>query len=325
MVVRPMARLLPSPFARLRLHATRRARDLRRVGPQPWRRRKRAQPVPYTIRPSPAGCLPTGIGGEGPPGRGDLSGKVPLDGATPRGRSPWTGRAAGGERSRIPTGRRPSVGPRLAVGSPDIPTTTVRGQHEGRGGHRRRTVQEAVAVQVGHVIQCLHDARRARVTWPSVRRGRSGWRCQTPPRNPSAVTLLPRRLVALVWKSLRCSRSAKRRWPKGRASASSARAWTSPGARCATRWVACGAWTWPPRWRRSTPRPRGRLQLMRIVLAAHFVMTLLGCCGVALVKSFGYGSFPRPKSSGNLTKVATERTRKDATPRFVRGNRSLQM
>ena len=41
--------------------------------------------------------------------------------------------------------------------------------------------------------------------------------------------------------------------------------------------------------------PPGQLQLMRIVLAAHFVMTLLGCCGVALVKSFlllaGLGPF----------------------------------
>lgn len=41
--------------------------------------------------------------------------------------------------------------------------------------------------------------------------------------------------------------------------------------------------------------PQGQLQLMRIVLAAHFVMTLLGCCGVALVSSFlemaGLGSF----------------------------------
>jgi hypothetical protein len=41
--------------------------------------------------------------------------------------------------------------------------------------------------------------------------------------------------------------------------------------------------------------PQGHLQLMRIVLAAHFVMTLLGCCGVASVSSFlvlaGLGPF----------------------------------
>jgi hypothetical protein len=41
--------------------------------------------------------------------------------------------------------------------------------------------------------------------------------------------------------------------------------------------------------------PQGQLQLMRIVLAAHFVMTLLDCCGVALVSSFlelaGLGPF----------------------------------
>jgi hypothetical protein len=32
--------------------------------------------------------------------------------------------------------------------------------------------------------------------------------------------------------------------------------------------------------------PQGHLVLMRIVLAAHFVMTLLGCCGVPLVETF---------------------------------------
>jgi hypothetical protein len=41
--------------------------------------------------------------------------------------------------------------------------------------------------------------------------------------------------------------------------------------------------------------PQGQMQLMRIVLAAHFVMTLQGCCGVALVSTFlvlaGLGSF----------------------------------
>jgi hypothetical protein len=32
--------------------------------------------------------------------------------------------------------------------------------------------------------------------------------------------------------------------------------------------------------------PQGQLQLMRIVLAAHFVMTLLGCCGIRAVCTF---------------------------------------
>jgi len=56
------------------------------------------------------------------------------------------------------------------------------------------------------------------------------------------------------------------------------------------------------------------------VMRSAFEGRIEGLYDVILAANrIGYGSFPRPKSSGNLAKLATRRTLKEDTPWLVRG------